>query len=369
MVTLYIPSTETFSGKSALCVCLARRMQRDGYRVGYMKPVSTGERLAAGLVDEDAEFFKKTFGLPDALVDMVPVGVTPRTVEAILKGEDKTDYVARLKTAFERVSAGRDVVILEGGCNFREGYLVGLPTPEVGALLDAREVVVIKYNDDLRVVDDALTAQVRLGDSLIGVVINAVPRQRMPFVQEVLQPALERRGIPVLAVLPQERLLLAISVGELAEVLTGQILCGADQVDELVEHLMVGAMSVDAALTYFRRKPNKAVITGGDRPDIQLAALETSTKCLILTGNLRPSPIIMGRAEEVGVPMILVRQDTLTAVEVIERFFGKTRFHLAKKVERFGEMLDDRFDYDLLYEGLGLERALDQGGTSLSGPQ
>jgi hypothetical protein len=125
-------------------------------------------------------------------------------------------------------------------------------------------------------------------------------------------------------------------------------------VDELVEHLMVGAMSVESALSYFRRKPNKAVITGGDRPDIQLAALETSTKCVILTGNLHPSPIILGRAEEVGVPMVLVRQDTLTAVEVIERFFGKTRFHLEKKVRRFDEMLADRFDYERLYTVLGL---------------
>ena len=354
MATLYVTSTETFSGKSALCVGLAKRMQRDGYRIGYMKPVSTGIRLAAGLVDEDAEFFKKTFALPDALEDMAPVGIAPRMVEAILKGEDDTDFLARLRAAFERVSEGRDVVVLEGGCNFREGYLVGLPTPQVGDLLNARELAVIKYNDDLQVLDDALTSQMRLGESLIGVVVNAVPRPHMPFVQEVVKPGLEARGVRVLAVLPRERLLLSISVNELAEFLSGRILCCADKADELVEHLMVGAMSVDSALTYFRRKPNKAVITGGDRPDIQLAALETSTKCLILTGNLRPSPIIVGRAEEVGVPMILVRQDTLTAVEVIERFFGKTRFHLAKKIQRFEEMLEDRFDYELLYAALGL---------------
>jgi len=202
--------------------------------------------------------------------------------------------------------------------------------------------------------DDVLTAQSRLGPSLIGAVLNAVPRQRMPFVQEKVKPALQDRGVPVLAVLPQERLLLSVSVGDLAEFLNGRILCCEDKSDELVEHLMVGAMSVDSALTYFRRKPNKAVITGGDRPDIQLAALETSTKCLILTGNLQPSPIILGRAEEVGVPMILVRQDTLTAVEVIERFFGKTRFHLEKKVQRFQEMLEDRFDFGLLYRILEL---------------
>ncbi len=354
MATLYVTSTVTFSGKSALCVGIAKRLARDGFDVGYMKPISSGARLATGLVDEDAEFFKQTFGLPDSLDDMVPIGIAPRTVEAILEGEDETDFVGALEAAFARVSEGRDVVVLEGGCNLREGYLIGLPTPKVAHMLGARTLVVIKYSDDLQVLDDALTARQRLGDSLVGIVLNAIPRQRMPFVQETVKPALEAREVPVLAVLPQERLLLSVSVGDLTEFLSGKVLCGADKMDELVEHLMVGAMSVDAALSYFRRKPNKAVITGGDRPDIQLAALETSTKCVILTGNLRPSPIILGRAEEVGVPMILVRQDTLTAVEVIERFFGKTRFHLDKKVRRFEEMLEDRFDFELLYAALGL---------------
>jgi BioD-like phosphotransacetylase family protein len=355
MVTLYITSTETFSGKSALCVGLAKRLEGDGYRIGYMKPVSTGARLAAGLVDEDAGFFKQTFGLPDALEDMAPIGIPPGMVESILKQEETPDFPGRLRAAYDRIAQGRDVVILEGGCNLCEGRFLGLPTPSVAKMLDAREVAVIKYDHDLQILDDALTVQTQFNESLIGVVLNAIPRQRMPFVQEAAKPALEGYGIPVLAVLPQERLLLSISVGELAEFLSGEILCVAEKAGELVEHLMVGAMSVDSALTYFRRKPNKAVITGGDRPDIQLAALETSTKCLILTGNLRPSPIILGRAAEVGVPMILVRQDTLTTVEVIERFFGKTRFHQEKKIQRFEEMLADRFDFAKLYAKLGLE--------------
>jgi BioD-like phosphotransacetylase family protein len=355
VATLYVTSTETFSGKSALCVGIAKRLRQDGFAIGYMKPLSSGSRLAAGLVDEDAEFFKQTFGLPDALEDMVPIGIGPHMVEAILNGESQTDFAADLRAAYQRVSEGRDVVVLEGGANLREGYLIGLPTPEVAQMFDASAVVVVKYNDDLQVLDDALTSRKRLGDLLVGVVLNGIPRQRMPFVQESVKPGLEARGVPVLAVLPQERLLLSVSVGDLREFLSGRVLCCPDKMNELVEHLMVGAMSVDSALSYFRRKPNKAVITGGDRPDIQLAALETSTKCVILTGNLPPSPIILGRAEEVGVPMILVRQDTLTAVEVIERFFGKTRFHLEKKVERFEEMLEDRFDFERLYQSLKLD--------------
>ncbi len=40
------------------------------------------------------------------------------------------------------------------------------------------------------------------------------------------------------------------------------------------------------------RGENMAVITGGDRTDLQLAALETSTTCLILTGSISPDPLI-----------------------------------------------------------------------------
>lgn len=360
MKALYVTSTGTFSGKTALCVGLGRRMQRDGFAVGYMKPMSTTARRSEGrIVDDDALFMAEALGLSESPDVISPVTLVPYQVGRILSGKDQTDYAARLATAFAEASQGKQVMLLEGGASVTEGSLVGLSARKVSQQLHAPALVITKYASDL-VVDEVLGAKALHGETMIGAVINAVPRQRMHFVQEAVKPYLENQGIPVFGVLPQERLLLSISVGELAECLMGDILCCPGHGDELVEYLMVGAMSVDSALTYFRRKPNKAVITGGDRPDIQLAALETSTKCLILTGNLRPSPIIMARAEEVGVPMILVKQDTLTAVEIIEQSFGKTRFHQEKKIQRFEEMMGERFDFETLYVALGLRLGNDK---------
>lgn len=357
MRALYVTSTGIFSGKTALCVGLGKHMQRDGFKVGYMKPVSTTARRAEGrVVDEDALLMVEVLELDESPAVISPVTLVPHQVARILSGEDKTDYVARLAENFAKASQGKQVMILEGGASVTEGSLVGLSATRASRQLKAPTLVVAKYESDL-VVDQVLGAAVLHGEAMIGAVINVVPRQRMRFVQEVIKPYLEKRGIPVFGILPQERLLLSISVEELADCLMGEILCRADRKEELVEYLMVGAMSVDSALAYFRRKPNKAVITGGDRPDIQLAALETSTRCLILTGNLRPSPIIMARAEEVGVPMILVKQDTLTAVEIIEQSFGKTRFHQEKKIQRFQEMMEERFDFEKLYAAMGLRLA------------
>jgi len=81
----------------------------------------------------------------------------------------------------------------------------------------------------------------------------------------------------------------------------GKVVCGEAALDEFVERFSVGAMDTGAALGYFQRLPNKAVITGGNRADIQLAALETSTRCLVLTGDQMPNQIIIARAREAGV--------------------------------------------------------------------
>ncbi len=351
---VYVTSTQNFSGKSALCVGLISRFRRDGFVVGYMKPVSTTARIVGEqVVDEDAHFVKYAFDLADSLETMAPVILTDQRVRAILAGEEeKLD--AHVKAAYQAIAKDKDILVLEGGGSLREGWIVNLAPPHVTKLVEAFTLVLVPYDNDLQLVDDLITARVRLGDSLVGAVINRVPPHRIDFVQNQVKPFVERHSVPIFATLPKQRVLLSVSVAELADKLGGEVLCSHNAVDGLVETLMVGAMSVDSALTYFRRKPNKAVITGGDRPDIQLAALETSTRCLILTGNLRPNPIILGRAEEMGVPIILTRHDTMAAVETIETFFGKTRFHQEKKVESFEKLLSEHLDMEALYTALEL---------------
>jgi len=113
-------------------------------------------------------------------------------------------------------------------------------------------------------------------------------------------------------------------------------------------------MNVESALSYFRKVSNKAVITGGDRSDIQLAALETPTKCLILTGNQNPSETVIGKAMMARVPILVVREDTLTTVEKMESLVGKVHFRGEKKIERAKELLASHFNYSLLYSKLGL---------------
>jgi len=354
MATLYIASTDIASGKTALCVGLGKRLQSDGFSVGYLKPISlSARRLEGSVVDEDAQFLKKELKLEEPVSDLVPIPLDPRAVESIMRKQKWLDYPKRLMEVYTRVAKSKDVMLIEGVDRLSAGGLVGLPANEVCKLLQAKSLTVIRYAGLLSL-DPVLFYRGVLGEAMIGAVMNGVPRRLMESAEEIAKPYLQKEGILVQGILPEERFLMSVSVGELATALGAEIVTRADKSDDLVENLMVGAMTGDVALSYFRQKPHKAVITGGDRSDIQLAALQTSTKCLILTGNLYPQDMIKGVAQEMGVPIVVSRYDTLTTIEIVEGFFGKSRFQQDKKTQCFQELLEEHFDFTSLYVTLGL---------------
>ena len=358
MKALYITSIERFAGKTAVCLALGRRLQREGYRVGYFKPLSTQpwEPTPGRELDEDADFVRRTLKLEETPEDLVGVVLTPQLAREMRCGCAERDLLAEVKAAYQRITPGKDVVLLEGGASLREGVSLGLGPTMVTEELDVPALVIVRYRDRVSQGDDCVTAQLQLGERLLGVLVNAVPTREYKLADQVCNSCLEKRGIRVLATLPLREQLRAISVGELAEVLKGEFLALPEKRDVLVEQLVVGAMSAEQALPRIRRiSGTKAVITGGDRTDIQLVALETASQCLILTGHLRPMPEVLRRAEEIGVPVLLVRGNTMETVEAVERVFGKTRLGQSAKLEQFEALLAEHFDFRRLYERMELQ--------------
>jgi hypothetical protein len=260
----------------------------------------------------------------------------------------------RIQSAATSAGEKKDILLLEGGASLREGYAMGLSNLRVAEALAAPALVLVRYRSEMQLVDDALAAQFRLGDLLLGLIMNHIPLEAKPFIESYAEPYLESQGIRVLGVLPRMPRLSALSVGELCELLNAEVLTGSIQPDALIETFTVGAMTLEAALSRFRRQQNKAVITGGDRTDIQLAALETSTVALVLTGNLHPSPLVIQQAEALGVPVLLVKENTMETVEHVERVWGKTRLGQPEKLEMFMQLMAENVDVDAIRSGMGL---------------
>jgi BioD-like phosphotransacetylase family protein len=316
-----------------------------------MEPVHL---LEAGKADGcvDAGFIKDNLKLTESEELICPIRLSRHELWRNLT-EDAADFSQNLKQAYRKISRGKDVVIMEGLGNLGADKVSTLACYAVAEALEARVVVVLRYSPDFDV-----SKIVQIGKKvkhLAGVIINFVPRSKMETMAHKLTASFTKAGIKVLGIFPEVRSLLGVSGGELAQALGGDVLTSPETTDEIVENIMVGAMTVDSGVSYFNRKDNKAVVVHGERADMQLAALETPTKCLIVTDNVKPLPFVIVRAQEKHVPIIMVKQDASTAIVGIEEALGKTNFRSRRKLEMFSKILDSNFDFEALYAELGLE--------------
>jgi uncharacterized protein len=352
---LIIGSTEAYSGKSATVLGIAHQLKLQGLDIGFGKPLGNcweGEQTPA--VDDDVRFVSEILNLPPDRLQPTVLFLDDVTIQRRVQGLDTTNYQNILRQYTQAQET--DLLVLEGPGNLEEGTLFDLALEQMSSLLDAKVLLVARFHS-LLVVGSLMSAKRRLGDRLLGVLINDIPEDRLTEVTDTVQPCLEKHGIPVLGLMPRNALLRSVSVGELRHQLKAEVLCRQDRMDLMVESLSIGAMNVNSALKYFRRGRNMAVVTGGDRIDIQLAALETSTQCLILTGQMPPTAAVISRAEDLEIPILSVDLDTLTTVEIVDRAFGRVRVHEPLKVNCINQMMADYFDTQRLLADLGLEPA------------
>lgn len=355
MKSIYTTSVGPHSGKTAFILALGKHLQAKNRKVGYFKPLSFQPwRVGDKIADEDSAFVKEVLGLQIEPWELSPVVVTPEFLSERLQTETNGDLLDKMLEKSVAAKEGIDVMLYEGSGSLRDGYVVGMPSHKVAEKLGTKVLAIVRFRHLVHLLDDTLAAQTRLGDALGGVVINRVPADAMDFVANRAIPFLERKGIPVFGVLPETRTLEALTTQELRDVLDAELLTETYNPEALIESLMVGAMTAESALHRFRKQTNKAVITGGDRSDIQLAALETSTTCLVLTGNLHPSPLVVRQAEDLGVAVFLVPGSTMETVESVEHIFGKTRMGQLTKLKKFESLVEQNIDFDKLYKAFDL---------------
>ena len=187
--------------------------------------------------------------------------------------------------------------------------------------------------------DAVKSAADSLGDGFIGVIINRVPTYGARAAETDLKPALESAGLTVLGIVPESRALYGITVDDLISRLDARYALQLESGDALVEHVMVGANVLDAedfpaGPEYYAQRSNKAVIGRGDRPDFHWSAIDTPTRCVILTGNFEPIPYLLSKAEERQVPVAVVEKDTLDVMDALEEIFNGPVPRLTRQAHR-----------------------------------
>lgn len=307
-------------GKTILIYGLLRKFSYEGLKVGYFKPIAKARYRLPSMkyVDPDVISIKDALGLSDSVEHIGPIVITRNILDL---GEDLDEVKKRIIDSFNKIREGKDVVIAEGYPTPEAMLSIGLALPELIKILNAKPIFVANVRDkDVvdEVVDKVLLYKCffeHLGASLDGVILNNVPIYYFERVEDRVAPMLKNLGLKVYGIVSEKPKLLAPTVRDIIEVLNAEVLEGRDKLNNIVEDIVVGAMSTAGALRWLRRAVNAAVITGGDRTDYIIASLESRPSVVILTGNYYPDIGVLIKAKEVGVPLLLVPYDTYTTIE------------------------------------------------------
>ncbi|HMK50203.1 MAG TPA: phosphotransacetylase family protein [Thermodesulfovibrionales bacterium] len=353
MTTLYVGSTGGFTGKTLVSMGLGHKFLNDGFKVGYIKPVGIlPVKVNGTLTDNDAWRIYRALNLKDPLEEICPVVLTQELmVKSYLK--DVKGLMSKIEKSFGLLSKDKDIMIVGGYGSIYTGSFLDLQGIKIIKRLDAKVVVVVKYEGEY-IADYVLQAKKDLKERFLGVILNKVTPEYKRSVEEYVEPFFKRKGIDILGSLPHDPVIGSITVEELNEMLGSKVLCGHEKLGNLVEHFLIGAMQVDKAIEYFKKTRNNAVIVGGDRADIQLSAMETGSVCLILTGDLYPSEMIISRAEEKEIPILSVREDTYSIAKKLEKLSSRLRLRDKSKVERGMSIVTGHVDFQTIYRKLGI---------------
>ena len=328
MATLNIVSTRPGAGKTSLAGALARREAGKGRRVAYYKPLSSDPES-----DPDIAFMAamlESAGSPqDAVPPPFPQPIDPRQLPTRLS-EARVGQVAEAVAAME---SAFDTVLVEWGAPAApEGYSTALIHPQTAG-------------QDLQAVADSVADDwARLGGKAGGVVINNVLRHRGKNVADELVAPLKRRGIPTLGALPEDREMLAFTLGQVAEFLDGEWVREPEDTALWVDRFLIGGNIMDSGPNYFGRYANQAVITRAARPDIQMASLMCDTKFLVLTGGEEPTEYIRVEAHKRDAALLMVSGGTQETAESLGGLLAQANPYSLHKLDRFTSLADQNLE-------------------------
>ena len=329
MSVLLVASDRPGAGKTAATLALARIANQSGKAAVAFKPFSSGPDDTDG-------------GTIARLANSAPDGWPAQAGDSNLAASD-FDAIAQ---TLSDTTANTDIAILE---------MLHSAGPEImtnaARALGASVVLVAAYRRELRG-NDLHAWQSSLGDSLTGVLVNGVTRYLGTEAADNLVPSLDETGLACLGLIPEDRLMLSVTIEQVREGLDGRYVVDEGDREQPIEWYQVGAMSLDPGELRFGLYDNNAVVVRGDRPDIQMSALNGSASCLVLTGGIDPIEYISYEAREEETPVMVVESDTLSTMTALNEVTTGVRMDSEAKVERFASLLRSHADLDQILSAL-----------------
>ncbi|MDQ3620934.1 MAG: AAA family ATPase [Verrucomicrobiota bacterium] len=342
---IFVGATKQNDGKTTTALGLFAALRKRRGRISFIKPVGQRfEEVDGQRIDEDSVLIDQTFGVQTPLEAMSPIAVEPDFTRKYIEHSNNEHLVRRIQNSFDRAAWEKDFVIIEGTGHAGVGSVFDLSNARVAKLLQSKVILVTKGGIGKPIDDIALNIALfeKEGVEVLGVVLNKILPDKFSYVRDFAQRGFERLGIDLLGAIPEEPLLTNANLGQICNSISGEFIHGKIKNRRLVQKVIIGAMNSMHVMDYF--KPGTLIITPGDREDVILAALSSSTLSdnndtalagLILSGNMVPDQKVLDLLANSDVPAIASPLDSYTIASSIHSMTIKT---LPGDVEKIGKI-------------------------------
>jgi len=356
---IFIAATRQNDGKTTTCLGLYGALESLYSKVGFIKPV--GQRFVeveGHQIDEDSVLFDTIYDVRAPIEEMSPIAVDATFTRRYLTDpEGMLDVlIDRICRAFDRVSWEKNFTIIEGTGHAGVGSVFDLSNARVAKLLNAKVILVAQGGIGRPVDEIALNKALfdLQGVEVIGAILNKVQGDKLPLVAEYAGKGLERLGVPLLGVLPAQKMLTAPNLSQVAEEVNGKWINGKSQgQNERIYRFVVGAMTARGMIDYLQ--PGTLIITPGDRDDIILAAVANAgisgkkiISGIIVTRDIMPHPKIMELLAQTNIPVIAAADDSYAIASKINGMTIKTQPQDIDKIPVIKKMILEHVDINRL---------------------
>lgn len=316
-------STAPGSGKTAVTIGLFLAFKEDGMNPGYFKPVGDPfSDVKVTKADKDVNVIHRMLGRKYSREEICPIFISPTAFLDEIPIDKVNGVKELIKDAYDEMAEKTDIVLIEGNHDYTQFHSLELNDPKIAKLLYSQVILVSMCKDDgdLDKIIMALEEIKRHEIDLKGIILTNMSELQLTKSKDKYEGILQDRKVPLLGVIPESKLLSSPTVAEILDATGGKLLTEdlKEVKDNRVERFVIGAMQINSAISYLRKAQNLGVITGGDRSDIILTAIEIGVSLIVLTGNLQPEVVALTKAEEKGIPIILVSTDTYTTAMNIQ---------------------------------------------------
>lgn len=353
MSLLFIGSTGDRAGHSLITWALARKLVNMGLKVGFVKPFGTDPVYIGGRwVDHDAHLFKESLKLKEPMEILCPFLVSDEAWRT--KGRD--EIMSEFKSLVRELSESKDVLIIMGSKHiFFDDAACPIPDIDFIPELQSDCILIHRYRKASRTLYSILSVSSLVRDRMKGIIINRIPPEEIGELASGMIPTLRQRGIPITAALRESPVLSFRSLREIAEILKGNFLWGAEHAGKPVGGMTVGSADLTDELLLFKRAYNKIILLAASVRETRDEAQRPLAGILLTGGRLPPSQLVRA-AEKARVPLLLVKEDTFAALERLDRSTSHLSPEDEAKVRHMTELIEGEGGFDRLVEALGLRR-------------